>query len=572
MSTKTFLFLLALASGVPAAFSQPPNIVLIMIDDQGYGDLGVTGNPVLETPHIDRLAREGGTMATFYVNPVCSPTRASLLTGRYNYRTRVTDTFKGRSMMEPDETTLAEALRAGGYRTGIFGKWHLGDNHPLRPSDQGFDESLIHRGGGLGQPSEPFENDRRYTDAILFRNDAPTPTRGYCTDVFFTAALGFIDAARVERRPFFAYLAPNAPHSPYHDVPDDLYRKYATKDLSPVLLGASRDADTVARVFAMVENIDANVGRLLAHLERQGLAANTIVIFMTDNGPNTRRYVGALRGMKSEVYEGGIRAPFFLRWPDRVRAGTRSDRIAAHIDVMPTLLEAAGLKPPAGVRLDGRSFLPLLEGKPAEWPDRHLVLQTHRGDTPVPFHNAAIRNERWKLLQASGAGRETLPPDATFELYDLAADPGERHNRAAERPDVVRQLEQAYARWFEDVSTTRPDNFAPPRIVVGTPHETETVLTSQDKRVRENGWLLRFDRRGPYTLELRWKERLPRPGTVELRIGEEVRRLRVEAGASTARIVGLDIAKGDTVLAARVVDAPGLVDPPHIALRAGRAD
>jgi hypothetical protein len=234
---------------------------------------------------------------------------------------------------------------------------------------------------------------------------------------------------------------------------------------------------------------------------------------------------------------------------------------------MPTLLEAAGLKPPAGVRLDGRSFLPLLEGKPAEWPDRHLVLQTHRGDTPVPFHNAAIRNQRWKLLRASGAGRETFPPNAAFELYDLVADPGEIHDRAAELPETVRQLEQAYARWFEDVSTTRPDNFAPPRIVVGSPREPETVLTSQDKRMRENGWLLHVARGGPYALDLRWKERLARPGTVEVQFGHETRRTRIEAGRNSARVAFQNIPTGDTVLVARAVESPGLTDPPHVALR-----
>ena len=394
-----------------------------------------------------------------------------------------------------------------------------------------------------------------------------TQTRGYCTDVFFDAALEFIDAARASNRPFFAYLAPNAPHSPFHDVPEVLYRKYAAKDLAPVLLGAREDADTVARVFAMVENIDANVGRLLAYLERRALAANTIVIFMTDNGPNTRRYVAGLRGMKSEVYEGGIRAPFFLRWPDRVHAGARSDRIAAHIDVMPTLLAAASVVAPAGVVLDGRNFLPLLAGEPIDWPDRHLVLQTHRGDTTVPFHNAAIRNQRWKLLRASGASRETLPPNAVFELYDLVADPGEKHDRAAEHPETVRQLEQAYARWFEDVSTTRPDNFAPPRIVVGSPREPETVLTSQDKRVPENGWLLHVARGGPYAVELRWKEPLARPGTIEVRIGGEIKRGRIEAGRNSARVAFLDIPTGDTVLVARAVESPGLADPPHVALR-----
>lgn len=560
------LLLVLACAALAAAASARPNIVLIMTDDQGYGDLGVTGNPVLETPHIDRLAREAATMTTFYVSPVCSPTRAALMTGRYNYRTRVVDTFKGRSMMEPDEVTVAEVLREAGYTTGIFGKWHLGDNYPLRPSDQGFDESLIHRGGGLGQPSEPIENDRRYTDPILFRNNEQIQAKGYCTDVYFDAALAFIGQAAAQNRPFFAYVAPNAPHSPYHDVPSALYDKYKRKDLAPVLLDAKRDADIVARIYAMVENIDENVGRLLADLERREIAERTIVIFMTDNGPNTRRFVGPLRGMKSEVHEGGIRAPFFMRWPERLRPGAASDRIAAHIDLMPTLLEAAGVPVPAGIALDGRSFLPLLEGRPVEWPDRHLVLQTHRGDVPVPFHNAAIRNQRWKLLHPSGSGRETMPPDVPFELYDMADDPGERRNLAKDHPDIVRRLTQAYDAWFTGVTTTRRDNFAPPRIVLGSPHETETVLTSQDKRAVENAWWLNFERAGTYDLDLRWKEP-PGAIAVEVRIGPEVRRVSLAAGAKVAQIRNWRIPGGDAALSTTVTTNRKQSEPYHVVLR-----
>ncbi len=571
MKPTPFVSLLLLTLLVPPTLAtaavpeRRPNIVLIMTDDQGYGDFGIMGNPVLDTPHLDQLAREAATMSTFYVSPVCSPTRAALMTGRYNYRTRVVDTFKGRSMMEPEEVTVAEALGGAGYATGIFGKWHLGDNYPLRPSDQGFEESLIHRGGGLGQPSEPIENNRRYTDAILFRNNEQVQTKGYCTDVFFSAALEFIDQAAAQDRPFFAYIAPNAPHSPYHDVPVALYEKYRRRDLAPVLLGATQDADTVARIYAMVENIDMNVGRLVDALERRNLTSRTIVIFLNDNGPNTRRFVGPLRGMKSEVHEGGIRTPFFMRWPERLRAGAASDRIAAHIDVMPTLLDAAGVAKPAGTTFDGRSFLPLLEGKPVDWPDRHLVLQTHRGDTPLPFHHAAIRNQRWKLLHPSGSGRETMPPNIPYELYDMESDPGESENRADTHPEVVNQLQQAYAAWYKNVATTRSDNFAPPLILVGTPHEKETVLTSQDKRAVENAWLLRFADSGTYDVELRWKDPSP-AATVEVRIGGDARQLPIAARSTSARIESWKIPAGNAALSTTVLSGSKAAEPYHVIL------
>lgn len=388
----TLLSLLLLAECATAG--QRPNLIVIMTDDQGYGDLGATGNPLIRTPNIDAMAAESASMSNFYVSPVCSPTRACLMTGRYNHRTRVVDTFKGRSMMEPEETTVAEALRDGGYATGIFGKWHLGDNYPLRPIDQGFDEALVHRGGGLGQPSEPFENDRRYTDAILFHNGQQVQTEGYCTDVYFQAAMEFIERSQGSDQPFFIYLPTNAPHSPYHDVPQELYDYYRSIDLSPVLNGHAKDADVVARVFAMIENVDQNVGRLRQHLRQLGIADNTLVMFLVDNGPNTPRFVGPFRGKKSNVHEGGIRSPLFVHWPARLTPRTTSDRIAAHIDIMPTLLDAADVDLPADVHLDGRSLLPLLEGRAESWPDRHLVLQAHRGDRPVPFHNFAIRTQQ----------------------------------------------------------------------------------------------------------------------------------------------------------------------------------
>ena len=532
-----------------------PNIVLIMTDDQGYGDLSIHGNPVLETPHIDALARGGATMKNFYVSPVCSPTRASLLTGRYNYRTRVIDTFKGRSMMDPAEVTVAEALRGGGYATGIFGKWHLGDSYPMRATDQGFEEALTIRGGGLAQPSDPIENNRRYTDPIVFHNNRQMQAKGYCTDVYFDGALAFIETAQRAGRPFFAYITPNAPHDPVHDVPPALYAKYKAKDLTPAL-GQTKDADHLARVYAMVENIDQNVGRLMARLKTQDLLANTIVIFMCDNGPATLRYVGHMRGKKTEPLEGGVRTPFYAHWPARLKPGAGSDRIAAHIDMMPTLLEAAGVALPTGIKLDGRSILPLLEGRAMDWPDRTFVFQSHRGNRPSPLHNMTVLTQRWKLVRPSGHGRETAPNDAPFELYDIGADPMESNNLAAAQPDVFQRLRAAYDAWFADVSTTRPDNFAPPRIIIGTDHETSTTLTRQDWRVpdvgdtnREGTWLLRAERAAEYSVELRWLKPIG-PGPVELRAGEMTRTIDVREATDRVAIEGVRIPKGDLELVA----------------------
>jgi len=566
----------ALLAGVPAAHpadGDPPNIVIVMTDDQGYGDLASSGNPVIATPSLDALKASGAHFERFYVSPVCSPTRASLMTGRYAYRTRVVDTWIGRSMMEPEEVTLAEALRASGYRTGIFGKWHLGDCYPLRPVDQGFDEALVHRGGGLAQPSEPPENARRYTDSILFHNGEPVQTEGYCTDVYFDAALTFIDGCVEAQRPFFAYLPTNAPHGPFHDVPQELYEKYAGLDLEPVLLGNEGDADRVARVYAMVENVDRNVGRLLRHLDERQLADDTLVVFLCDNGPQTRRFVGSMRGTKGGVHEGGIRSPLFVRWPGHVEAGTRVDSIAAHIDLYPTLLEAAGAPVPEGVGLDGRSLLPLLTGSAAEWPERLLFVQAHRGDVPVQGNHFAVIGQRWKLVRPTGFGRETATEDVPLELYDLVADPFEGENLATEQPERVELLKQAYEAWFDDVSTTREDNFEPPRIVVGTPHETTTVLTKQDWRdVSGPGWgtsgtwRLHAPSEATFEVTLVFLEER-RVDSVSLRMGDELRELEVDAAGRSISIGVQTLPAGDVDLSVACFDGSVRAAPHQVVLR-----
>jgi arylsulfatase A-like enzyme len=460
-----------------------PNVLLIITDDQGHGDLGFHGNPKIRTPHLDQLARESVRLERFYVSPVCSPTRAALMTGRYNYRTGVVDTFVGRALMYPDEVTLAEMLGAGGYRTAIFGKWHLGDNYPMRPIDQGFQEALVLKGGGIGQPSDP-PGGESYFDPILQKNGHPVKLKGYCSDLFTDAAIDFITENR--ERPFFAYLAFNCPHAPY-EVPDRDYLPYKAMNLAngqfPQLghpLPDPGPQEDTARAYGMITNIDTNLGRLFDRLDALGLAQDTIVVFLTDNGPPQARYNSGMLDRKGSVHEGGIRVPCFLRWPGHWKPKA-VDRIAAHIDLAPTLLEACGVSKLPGAPLDGESLVPLLEGHPGlDWPDRTLFTQWHRGDAPEKFRAFAAWTQRYKLVRPESAHARGLPVESSLELYDMESDPLEFRNIAADRPDVVAQLRARYESWFEDVGRQR--RYAPSRIYLGTPQENPTILTRQDWR------------------------------------------------------------------------------------------
>ncbi len=500
------------AAAEDAAGKRPPNVVFILTDDQGYGDLGCTGNPVLKTPRIDSLCRDGARFARFHVSPVCTPTRACLMTGRYNYRTRAIDTYQGRAMMDPAEVTVAEMLSARGYRTGIFGKWHLGDNYPMRAMDKGFQESLVHKGGGICQPSEP--DNTSYFDPVLVKNGQEFHSKGYCTDVFTDAAIAFIEANAAQ--PFFAYCATNAPHDPLQ-VADRYWKPYAGQGLD----------ERVAREYGMVANLDENVGRLLDTLDRLKIADNTVVIFMTDNGPafgKKPRYNAGMRGEKGTVYEGGIRVPCFVRWPGVVAAGGEIPVLAAHIDVLPTILEACGLTPPAEVKLDGRSLWPLVKGDHPEWPDRTLFFQWHRGDVPEAYNNCAAVTQRHKLVN----GRE---------LYDLEADPGEKNDIAADHSDVVQRLRAEYEAWFKDVGGTR--GYDPPRIVLGTAHENPSVLTRQDWRGCEswgNGqvgwWEVRVAEAGRYRVTVQFPKNAAGGEAVFRLNGVE---LKQDAGKDTNR-------------------------------------
>lgn len=459
-----------------------PNVVVMMMDDLAFGDLACHGNPLVKTPHLDALYADSVRLTRYSSGPMCTPARASLMTGRYHLRTRAIDTFCGRSMIDPGEVTIGHVLQGAGYRTGAFGKWHLGDAYPMRACDLGFDETLMHNAGGIGQPGDHRENHWRegeaYYDAVLHRGGRPERTHGYCTDVFADETIAFIDAHQHE--PFFAYFATNAPHTPL-EVPEQWIAPYrSVEDLG----------ETHARLYGMVTNIDWNIGRVLAALDQRGLTDNTIVMYTSDHGPCTSardftqppdkqvRWNAGLRGEKGSLYDGAIKVPSFWRWPAGGWTGGRDvTSIASPIDALPTIAAATGASLPDNVHLDGVDLVETLRGGPAPAP-RRIYLQWHRGNAPERYRNYAVVTVQHKLHRP-----EPGQPD---ELYDLIADPGESHDLAAVMPELVDELRAAYDAWFDDICATRPEPFAAPRIVIGNAREPRVVLTRQDWRVEDS--------------------------------------------------------------------------------------
>ncbi len=488
-----------------------PNIVFVLTDDQGYGDLGFTGHPHVTTPNIDTFAGEAARMTDFHVGPTCAPTRAGLMTGHYANSTGVWHTIGGRSLLRDDEWTLPTALAESGYATGIFGKWHLGDTYPYRPHDRGFQSAVVHGGGGITQTPDFWGND--YFDDTYFVNGRPRRFEGYCTDVWFDLAMRFISDHKDS--PFFCYVPTNAPHSPYNveDRYADLYR------------GAESEAR--ARFHGMITNIDENFGKLRAHLRALGIEDNTVLIFMTDNGTSAGArvdsdghvldgYNAGRRGVKGSPYDGGHRVPFFLRYPaGEIAHGYDVNRIAANVDFMPTMLELCGIAPPPERSFDGRSLVPLIRSGssgdvPSEWPDRVIVTDSQRVAYPIKWRMSSTMTDRWRLIDGT-------------ELYDIRTDPAQRHDVSGEHSDVVAKLRAAYEAWWENVSR-QFDRVIPHAI--GGESWSESILTSHDLRndacevawnqghiraaFRCRGyWELRVETAGRYRIELRrWPREL----------------------------------------------------------------
>ncbi|WP_298238998.1 arylsulfatase [uncultured Algibacter sp.] len=464
-----------------------PNIVVIMLDDLGYGDLGIHGNPYVKTPNIDALGKESVELTHFYAYPSCSPTRAALMTGRWPYRTGILSVFYHAGLMHANEVTIAETLGDAGYRTGIFGKWHLGDNYPMRPTDNGFQEALVHKGGGIGQAAGPVGN--TYYDPILEHNNVAQRYEGYCDDIFFNEGMQFIRQSHQDKKPFLAYISTNLVHLPLtiNDEKVDPYRKMGLHENN-------------ARVYGMVSNVDTNVGKVMKLLKDLNIEDNTIVVFMSDNGPRDRRtkndvipdrYNYNLRGTKTSVYENGIRVPFFIRYPQGFNGGRKIETATSVIDVLPTLLEACKVSPPKQVKIDGVSLLPLIEKEVNNLPERLLYFQLHQSDEPFEYMHFAVRGARYKLIapQDNPHGIIFQPSDGELknvlerlELYDVKTDSSEIYNIAKEHPEIVREYLTSYENWFREVTQERLTygfNGVQPTII-GNPAQREVELSRFD--------------------------------------------------------------------------------------------
>lgn len=418
LSILWFSGLLCFSSLAFAAESKRPNIVVLLADDQGWGDLGFNGNTNIHTPNIDALARAGASLERFFVCPVCAPTRAEFFTGRYHSRGGVRGVSTGQERLNLDEKTIADSFKAAGYATGCFGKWHNGSQWPYHPNARGFDEYYGFTSGHWGE----------YFDPPLDHNGSPVRGKGYIADDFTDHALAFIEKNKAQ--PFLCYVPFNTPHSPFA-VPKEYWERFKGKPITQrASKGDLEDIDQTRCVLAMSENIDWNVGRILRRLNELNLAENTIVIYFSDNGPATFRWNGGMKGKKGTTDEGGVRVPFVIRWPGKIKAGITIGEIAGAIDLLPTLTAMAGIPRAGDKPLDGKDISPLLFGKTSKWPDR-MIFSHQNG-------KVSVRNRQYRL-------------DSGGALFDMVADPGQRKNTAPENPEIATKLSRAVTAWRKDV-------------------------------------------------------------------------------------------------------------------------
>jgi arylsulfatase A-like enzyme len=559
---KILPLLLALAT---SAFSQQkPNVILIMTDDHGYGDIAAHGHPHLKTPNMDRLHRESVRLEDFHVDPTCSPTRSSLMTGRYSARVGVWHTVMSLYMLREDETTAAELFKSAGYRTGIFGKWHLGDNYPFAPRFRGFDESIVIGGGGAGQTPDFWGND--YFDDHYKDNGTWKHFEGYCTDIWFREAMRFIDDSKDQ--PFFLYLPTNVAHQTRPHAPQDHIDRY--KDIE-----ASK---AVRTYWGMLDNLDQNLGILLEKLETDGLLENTIVVFMSDNGSCmgkndylesqrttwSETYNAGMREHKGSIYDGGHRVFCFIRHPaSGLKAGTEVKNLTAHIDILPTLLDLCGIQPPSDLEFDGSSLVPLLKDPAAEWPDRTLVVHSQRVVVPEKWRNTSVMTDRWRLVNNQ-------------ELYDIQADPGQQTNLIAQHQDLAAKLATFYHGWWEDVSRRNHETTLQ---YVGAEQENPIHLNTHDwlppmegalpwnqpmvtnRNVGNGTWHVRVVRAGRYAITLRERPEVAnftlRATEARLRIGDREQLTREIPPDSTAVRFEVDLPEGPIEIQSWLIEPEG---------------
>ncbi len=425
-----------------------PNVILVLTDDQGYGDLSCHGNPVLRTPNIDRLHGQSLRLTDFHVAPMCTPTRGQLMSGLDALRNRARHVCGGLTMLRTDVPTMADIFAGSGYRTGLFGKWHLGDGFPYLPQNRGFQEVVHHKSWGITSAADRWGND--YFDDKYWHNGQLEQYEGYCNDVWFREATKWIKACAAQGEPFFCYLPTNVPHAPLFVPPE-----YAAPYKKP---------GVPAEFFGMIANVDENMGRLMAMLDETGLADNTILIFMTDNGGTggVKLFNAGMRERKTSLYDGGHRVPCFIRWPrGKLRPPGDIDELATCQDLLPTLIELCGLKTPAGTHFDGTSLAGPLRSSQSHLPDRMIVVQYH---IEIPKWNATVMWKKWRLVKGS-------------ELYDVAADPGQKADVAGKHPEIVKAMRDHYERWWSQVEPIAKE---PCRVHIGSDKQNPVTLTCAD--------------------------------------------------------------------------------------------
>ncbi|WP_299555985.1 arylsulfatase [Seonamhaeicola sp.] len=476
----------------PPSDTKPPNVILILTDDQGYGDLSCHGNQYIKTPNIDKLYKESVRFTDFHVDPTCAPTRAALMTGKYAHHAGVWHTIAGGNHLRTSEVTMADVFKEAGYRTGLFGKWHLGSNYPYRPMDRGFDEWLGHGDGGTGTTDDWFDNDR--VNDYYWHNGEREQRDGFAPDVFYQAAIDFIKKEGEEDKPFFVYLPTYLPHGP-HTLPDESWANSDNQDVS----------EYVSYFFAGIERIDWNIDRLQKALNESGLTENTIIIFMSDNGgtAGVKLFNAGMRGHKGQVYDGGHRVPFFIHWPKgNLKKGNDVEELTSHIDVLPTLIDLCDLKPENEMNFDGRSFKKQLFNTELKLSERTLFVETQRTYEAESWVRTAGMTNKWRLVD-------------NRELYNIESDPGQMNNVIGEHPEVVEGIREAHKNYWAKVT---PGDRERPRFIIGHPDDPEIFLTPSDwylpkvpwnhaqvasGRPEAGEWLVTIAEQGNYRFEVR---------------------------------------------------------------------
>lgn len=527
------LFFSACRENTTTESTSKPNVIIIMTDDQGIGDFGFTGNPYIKTPVLDEMASQSLNLTNFYVSPVCAPTRSSLMTGRYSERTGVYDTYNGGATMSDSEITIAEILKENGYETGIFGKWHLGDNYPYRPIDQGFDEAVVHRAGGMGQPGDVlnfYAGDSSYFNPVLFKNGEPVQTKGYCSDVFTNEIISFIRKNQEQKsgKPFFAYLSFNAPHTPLQ-LPEEYYNLYQDVEFDAAKFGVFDKAvgkmtpgeiEAAKRVYGMVTNIDDNIGRLIQSLKDKDIYNNTILVFLTDNGPQQNRYKLGLRELKSSVYGGGVRVPCLIHYPEKYREKQELEAAVAHIDLLPSILDLCGIEK-VGHEIDGLSFVSPENNDYSAFENRTLFYEWGRGYLQK-YRNFAALKGNFKLVGHTDRHSEI----DDFELFDVQTDPQETNNILKENLEIANALKRGMDAWYNEIISEENNNKNFPAYI-GTPYENPVILNRNDAKGTPvawtnenvlNHWDVRVPEDGIFNITYHFLKPLDEPGKACLKL------------------------------------------------------